>query len=52
MESTKSNEGTDPVETDGEVDVSAEDPSAFQTVYTNLTPVTIQDESGLRQVCC
>ncbi len=30
---------------------STTDPGvALQTVYTNLTPVTIQDESGLRQV--
>ena len=54
MESTKTVDVVDSVKTEcevGSVGVSAEDSLAIQTVYTNLTPVTIQDESGLRQVC-
>ncbi len=38
------------IETAMTVNSTTEQAVALQTVYTNLTPVTIQDESGLRQV--
>ena len=51
MESEKGAELADSVEGEYEVGAKVEDSSSsLQTVYTNLTPVTIQDENGLRQV--
>ena len=49
MESAKETELPDSVEGEYEVGTKVEDSSSLQTVYTNLTPVTIQDENGLRQ---
>ena len=51
MESEKGTELPDSVEGEFEAGAKVEDSSSsLQTVYTNLTPVTIQDENGLRQV--
>ena len=51
MESEKGTELPDSVEGEYEAGAKVEDSSSsLQTVYTNLTPVTIQDENGLRQV--
>ena len=50
MESAKETELPDSVEGEYEVGAKVEDSSSsLQPVYTNLTPVTIQDENGLRQ---
>ena len=51
MESEKRIELPDSVKGEYEAGAKVEDSSSsLQTVYTNLTPVTIQDENGLRQV--